>query len=52
MIQKLTFLLWRDVGRQNARPMAEPMRRVGPTKRVVAVGLAGVLGDLPVHDVV
>jgi hypothetical protein len=28
MIQNLTFLFWRDLGRQDARPMAEPIRGV------------------------
>jgi cytochrome c oxidase assembly factor CtaG len=51
MIQDLTFLFWREVVREDARPMTEPMRGVWLAERVVAVGLACVLGDLFAHDV-
>ena len=51
MIQNLTFLFWRDMVREDPRPMAEPMRGVWLAERVVAVGLTCVLGDLFTHDV-
>jgi hypothetical protein len=52
MIQNLTFLFWRGLVREDARPMAEPIRGVWLAERVVAVSLACVLGDLLAHDVV